>query len=481
MLTSEPMQTLIGETNNILSEAYQSGIDDNVIPQAMDAKMRESVFLFSACKTHQELSEASQMLRAQDGRIKSFSQFAADVTRVHTDYNIKYLRAEYGFAVSSSQMAARWAEVEKDGDNYNLQYRTADDASVRETHRVLHNITLPASDPFWDQYMPPNGWGCRCTAVQVRKTKYETSDPSVALEKGLQATQQIRAGVDTGAIFRFNPGKSRQIFPPKHPYYKMAAEDKKAIKKIVQKYNSLKMNDLLPNETITENDIKNVIHAYADKFRENYNGGLLSVGVKRTSSAFMSNGRYRHKTGNILTLHNYNFNINGTVFNPVKEIKGALEAIRAGKSMIFTQEYAMESLWHETLHAKANGWSDRKLRNETTVMQMETINQFVARHTYPKFIEQLGGKAVNQSQVLEQGYGYGTYVTNFREMLKHHKIKESDVVDAISDKLLNEPYENIGANTIEFLKKQGISNPKKFMDLLDLNQKAFANLLNQDQ
>lgn len=481
MLNQKPAAALLAETNKILSEAYDLGVADSVIPAAMEAKLRESVFLFSACKTHQELQQACALLRGEDGLVKPFAQFAADVTRVHTDYNVNYLRAEYGFAVSSSQMAAHWADAERDGDAYNLQYRTADDASVRETHRALHNITLPPSDPFWDQYYPPNGWGCRCTAVQVRKTKYEPSDPSASLEKGLQATEQIRGGVDTGAIFRFNPGKTRQLFPPKHPYYKMASEDKKAIKKVVQKYNSLNLNDLLPNEAITENDIKNVMHAYADKFRENYNEGLLSVEVKRTSSAFMSNGRYRHKTGNVLTLHSYNFNINGTAFNPIKEVKGAFGAIRAGKSMTFKQEYAMESLWHETLHAKAKGWGDRKLRNQNTVVQMETINQFVARHTYPQFIEQMGGRATNQTQVLEQGYGYDTFVTNFREMLKHHKIKESDVVDAISDKLLNEPYENVGANTIELLKSKGVKNAETYMNSLSKNPEDYVELFNQDQ
>lgn len=33
-------------------------------------------------------------------------------------------------------------------------------------------------------------------------------------------------------IFRFNPGKELQLFPPKHPYFKAPTEVKKIIEKL---------------------------------------------------------------------------------------------------------------------------------------------------------------------------------------------------------------------------------------------------------
>ena len=56
-----------------------------------------------------------------------------------------------------------------------------EDDRVREDHAILHGTTLPPSDPFWSLYLPPNGWNCRCTAVQVRKGKYPQSDPALSM------------------------------------------------------------------------------------------------------------------------------------------------------------------------------------------------------------------------------------------------------------------------------------------------------------
>lgn len=101
----------------------------------------------------------------------------------------------------------------EDGDRYNLQYRTAGDGSVRPEHAALHGVTLPPSDSFWEEFYPPNGWNCRCTVVQVLKSKYPTTEHDVAMSLGEEAT-----GRDTKGIFRFNPGKEGKAMPDYNPY-----------------------------------------------------------------------------------------------------------------------------------------------------------------------------------------------------------------------------------------------------------------------
>lgn len=211
---------LINATNDVFSDALSKGIKDNVIPSHMMTSLENDVFVFSALKTHAQLFEASRQLLTDDGKVKSFQQFSQDVEKIKKEYNQSYLQAEYNFAVASAQQAANWAGIEENGDRYNLQYRTAGDDRVRDDHAALNRTTLPSSDPFWNSYYPPNGWNCRCTAVEVLKDKYSVSDSEKAIEKGNKATMKIgKDGKNRMEIFRFNPGKEKVVFPPNHPYY----------------------------------------------------------------------------------------------------------------------------------------------------------------------------------------------------------------------------------------------------------------------
>ncbi|MDD3687552.1 MAG: phage minor head protein [Bacteroidales bacterium] len=196
------------------------------VPELMLNSLRQNAYVFSGFKAYHELKEASTLLITEDGKIKSFNAFKQDVLQIHEAYNVNYLQAEYNFAVQSAQMAAKWNDFEKDGDDYNLQYRTAGDEKVRADHAVLNGTTLPASDPFWIEYVPPLDWNCRCTIVQVLKDKFELSNSQDAIDNGIKATTRENAeGVNKAAMFRFNPGKTMTLFPDKHPYFPRGCAD----------------------------------------------------------------------------------------------------------------------------------------------------------------------------------------------------------------------------------------------------------------
>ncbi len=181
--------------------------------ETMRNRLKESDYIFSGIKTFHELNEAFPSLLDENGNRKSFNQFLNDVQEIDSTYNKAYLSAEYNHAQAAAEMAAKWEEFEEDGDEYNLQYRTAGDDKVRPEHAALHGVTLPMSDPFWDEYFPPNGWNCRCTVVQVLKDKYPATDRGEALRRGQEALAK-----DTKGIFHFNPGKQAKTFPDYNAY-----------------------------------------------------------------------------------------------------------------------------------------------------------------------------------------------------------------------------------------------------------------------
>lgn len=236
MLADAPFLAVINETNRVLGSALDEGILDNNPPEEMVRKLRDDVFLFSALKTHAQLKEASGLLLNPDGTIKMFSAFKQEVLSVYKAYNQDHLEVEYIFAVSSAETAAQWQQWQQDGDRYNLQLRTAGDNKVRDTHAVLNLTTLPDDDPFWNQYITPLGWRCRCRTIQVRKNKYPVSDSGEAIKKGEQATTRLdKKGRNADEIFRFNPGKQQVIFPPKHPYRKVQDEVMTAVESLPKK------------------------------------------------------------------------------------------------------------------------------------------------------------------------------------------------------------------------------------------------------
>ena len=221
MITDKPVKELISETNRAIDHAVKKGIADNKPSAKTLDKLDNDVFVFSTCKTHIQLKEVGAMLTSED-TITPWSEFRTKVLEIHKLYNEDYLQAEYGFAVSSAEMGAKWDRWEQEGDRYNLQYRTAQDDRVRVSHAELAGITLPVSDPFWNDYLPPNGWNCRCTTVQVNTGKYPESNSKSSQDKGERATTEIDSkGHNRSAMFRFNPGKQKVIFPPHHPYYKV--------------------------------------------------------------------------------------------------------------------------------------------------------------------------------------------------------------------------------------------------------------------
>ena len=203
------VQSFVGAHSQTLDSAFAR----TPMSDAMRASLVRSDYIFSGIKTFHELNEAFPSLMDENGNRKPFEQFLNDVRSIDQTYNQNWLRAEYNFAQASANAASQWERFEEDGDRYNLQYRTAHDARVRPEHAALDRVTLPPSDPFWSEYYPPNGWGCRCTVVQVKKSKYPETPHDEAMQRGQQALAK-----DTRGMFRFNPGIERKTFPDYNPY-----------------------------------------------------------------------------------------------------------------------------------------------------------------------------------------------------------------------------------------------------------------------
>lgn len=178
---------------------------------------QHNVYVFSGAKQYQQVKEISALLTKGDA-VTPFNEFKTQAKVVFDQYNENYLRAEYNSAIAQARSASQWQEIISQQDQFPmLTYQTVGDDRVRPTHAELDNITRPVNDKFWDTYMPPNGWNCRCHVEQnddVKKT----------------SLRGFKKPNDVPDIFMFNAGKARIVFSPRHPYFDIAPRDKEFAK-----------------------------------------------------------------------------------------------------------------------------------------------------------------------------------------------------------------------------------------------------------
>ena len=123
----------------------------------------------------------------------------------------RYAEAEYNLITAGTQMAQKWGDIT---DRANvlpwLQYDAINDDRTRDDHRMLDGVTLPVTDQFWNQWLPPNGWNCRCTVRQLAQAE-RVEAPALPND------------TETPPYLRHNPGMSGIIFGERHGYFNRAA------------------------------------------------------------------------------------------------------------------------------------------------------------------------------------------------------------------------------------------------------------------
>jgi SPP1 gp7 family putative phage head morphogenesis protein len=142
----------------------------------------------------------------------------------------------------------------------------------------------------------------------------------------------------------------------------------------------------------------------------------------------------------------------GGGFHPAGNLVGAMQKIRNKIPLTFNEEYAVESLWHEICHNRAKKYAVTSWTGAARI-NMEALNQLVARHTYPDFLAKLGGEARFSTEVLENGYGYGVMVKNLHSLLRKLSVDEAAQIKAFENILYSKSYGRVQDNLASHLAK----------------------------
>lgn len=86
---------------------------------------------------------------------------------------------------------------------WGYEYVTVGDDRVRPNHALLDGLRRPKDDVIWKSIMPPNGYNCRCVAVEIFRGDDEAEQTPVPKPTEIDG-KEAKPKADEG--FDFNPG-----------------------------------------------------------------------------------------------------------------------------------------------------------------------------------------------------------------------------------------------------------------------------------
>lgn len=106
------------------------------------------------------------------------------------------LKNIYDTNMRTAYAKARY-ESQMNSDAEYLRYVSLLEGNRRITHRAMHGIILPKTDPWWNINYPINAWGCKCTAQGITSAEMKA--------RGLEVSQRPPNIADKD--WAYNPGK----------------------------------------------------------------------------------------------------------------------------------------------------------------------------------------------------------------------------------------------------------------------------------
>jgi len=110
----------------------------------------------------------------------------------------------YETNIRSAYNAGRWVQAERSKATRPYgRYVAVQDKRTRDAHRAISGTVLRLDDPWWDYYMPPNGYRCRCrfqslSDRDLKRYSYKVSpSPQIIMKRGAVNTPDGPVMVET--------------------------------------------------------------------------------------------------------------------------------------------------------------------------------------------------------------------------------------------------------------------------------------------
>lgn len=197
---------ILEATREIFSRSVDKGIKQSHFDPSASFKkqIHHSADVFSAFRVHTMTKEVVSRLHDDNGRLRSFSEFAEAVQPYVSHQNRAWLQTEYSTAVRRAHDAADWQQFEAEKDVLpNLRWMPSTSAKPGQDHMEFWGTVLPVDDPFWKEHRPGDRWNCKCSLSS-------TDDEPTSRPTAKESTPQ--PGLKTKPT-------DAELFSQDHPYY----------------------------------------------------------------------------------------------------------------------------------------------------------------------------------------------------------------------------------------------------------------------
>lgn len=306
-----------------------------------------------------------------------------------------------------------------------LMYDAINDSRTRPSHRANDGIIRKIDDPIWKRiWFSRSVYRCRCRLISLTEKQaiarsandqglYKTATEDPLRDKAWDSVDVMNADVMSFGVQEAMANRIANVTIS--PLLKNKAETMLEAWAGTNIAKRIAVNDIA--------DIKLILDDYARLFPSHLPHGVKGVfAAKETDDFFMA-------TDGKGTFHFSEIEHNG--FNSKTDLLTGFSSIKSGKPLTQNQEYALECLWHEIWHNRQIGIEKVLLLDKFTETRLltESVNQYVSRLSYGGFIESLGGKALHQQWVMENGYGYQIKVRRLNAIFDKLQIKDSIIGD----------------------------------------------------
>lgn len=150
--------------------------------------------------------------------------------------------------------------------------------------------------------------------------------------------------------------------------------------------------------------------------------------------------------------------------NPKAVLLDALKAIRTGEKLELAHEQVVAGFWHEVIHQQQYGLQEI-IASEKSLAIAETVTEFIARYTYPRFLKALGATAKFQEEIIRDSIGYQISMSRFDAILQKLSIKPNLILAPL-DAMNRQDMNLLTKNLTDLLATTG-KNPDTIQEVLE--------------